>query len=314
MFPGLTDRDFDAYAPQKWRSNAFTRDRQEVKQKLVGLGRGLAGSLVSSDGAPLLLEASAEQPALANHHQVSGQHAYFSRNEGARKELDAIIDRGRTMAAIIDDPTPQHSHIFLALSVTQAMADVSLKLHPDAKVDRQNLERKCEDFFEREKLLVLLRGLGDGFQVGRVPTDPAARTESLLPAATLSEEQLVGVLADTAAGALWFYAGLRVMREDARVGAGFGDLAREALGKLLPIYQFIAWTRDNDFVSIRDQLKQTQQAKRQKNLVRNDRVRIVRGVLSGKTGVVQAIDAKGQTKVLVGKVAIKLDADDLVKA
>ena len=93
MFPGFTAADFDAYQPKKWKSNVFNRERLDVKQKLVALGRELQGAMLAPDGSPLAVEPSVEHPALWNHKQVEAQHLYFSRNEGARKELDAIIDR-----------------------------------------------------------------------------------------------------------------------------------------------------------------------------------------------------------------------------
>ena len=64
---------------------------------------------------------------------------------------------------------------------------------------------------------------------------------------------------------------------------------------------------------MRDVLKQEKQARAQKGLGKNDRVRIVRGVLAGRSGVVQEIDAKGALRVLVGTVAVKLAADDVEK-
>src|SRR5688500_4945875 len=128
MFPGFTDRDFDAYAPNKWKSNVFNRERLEVKQKLLGLGKELAGSLVAADGSPLACDASVEHPALWNHKQVEAQHVFFSRNEGARKELDAIIDRSRPIMTMLDDPTPQRNHLFLAVTIDQAHVEMSLKL------------------------------------------------------------------------------------------------------------------------------------------------------------------------------------------
>src|SRR6202011_6200375 len=87
MFPGFTASDFDAYASKKWKSNVFNRERLEVKQKLVSLGRDLQSRMVAADGSPLAVEASVEHPALWNHKQVDAQHLFFSRNEGARKEL-----------------------------------------------------------------------------------------------------------------------------------------------------------------------------------------------------------------------------------
>src|SRR6185369_14411709 len=68
--------------------------------------------------------------------------------------------------------------------------ELSLKLHPDARVDRQNLERKCEDHFEMEKLVRMARELGEGFRVGVTP--------ELMPTAELDDEklkQLLGKLA-----------------------------------------------------------------------------------------------------------------------
>ncbi len=98
VFPGFTDEDFDAYAPAKWKSNMFTRQRQEVKQKLLLLGRDVGGGLRAADASPLACEASVEYPALWNHKQVDAQHLYFSRHAAARTELQGILDRSRGIA------------------------------------------------------------------------------------------------------------------------------------------------------------------------------------------------------------------------
>src|SRR5262249_36259652 len=153
MFVGLVAAVFEAYDPKKWKSNVFNRERLEVKQRLLILSRELTDLLLAADGSPLTIEASVEHPALWNHKQVEAQHLFFSRNQGARKELDAIIDRQKSIASMIEDPTPLRNHVFLVVSLGHEALELSVKLHPDARVDRQNLERKCEDHFEREKLL-----------------------------------------------------------------------------------------------------------------------------------------------------------------
>jgi transcription antitermination factor NusG len=308
MFPGFTDEDFEAYAPAKWSSNVYTRQRQEVKQKLVSLGRDLDGTLLSSDGSPLACEASAEYPALWNHKQVDAQHLYFSRSAGARKELDGILDRSRGLASLIEDPTPQRSHIFLSISVFHDRVDIALKLHPDARVDRQNLERKCDDFFTREKLCGLVRALGDNWRCG-------ITTGEQHDATVIDDERLRRVVAALGQpGHHWLFVSRSVARADAATrGAALGDLARASLAALLPIYHFIAWSRENDFQAMREVLQKEKQQRRAKGLARNDHVRIVRGVLAGKMGVVQDFDAKGGLKVLVGKMAVKMDAEDVVK-
>ena len=317
MFPGFTAADFDAYQAKKWKSNVFNRERLEVKQKLASLGRELQGAMIAPDGSPLAIEASVEHPALWNHKQVEAQHLYFSRNEGARKELDAIIDRGKSMASMIDDPTPQRNHLCLAVTLTEQAIELSLKLHPDARVDRENLERKCEDHFEREKLLHLIRGLDPAFRAGITP--------ELVAVGELDEtklHELVQALIKIATPQTFtlgaphrlLYIGRAIGRDEATAaGAALVDEAKKSLLSLLPIYRFIAWSRDNDFVSIKEALQKEKQQKRQKGLLKNDAVRIVRGMFSGKQGVVQEVDAKGGLRVLVGKVAVKLGADDVIK-
>ena len=59
MFPGFTSADFDAYAQKKWKSNVFTRERLEVKQKLLALGKELQGASVGemSDNLEKLIAA-----------------------------------------------------------------------------------------------------------------------------------------------------------------------------------------------------------------------------------------------------------------
>jgi len=318
MFPGFTAADFDAYQPKKWKSNVFNRERLEVKQKLVALGRQLQGAMVAPDGSPLAAEYSVEHPALWNHKQVEAQHLYFSRNEGARKELDAIIDRGKSIASMIDDPTPQRNHLFLAVTLSEQALELSLKLHPDARVDRENLERKCDDHFEREKLLHLLHALAAPFKAGITP--------DLVPVADVDggklQELIAGLAKATAPQAFTlgapqrlFYVGCAIPRAQAlAAGAALIDEAKQGLMSLMPIYRFIAWSRDNDFLSIRETLQKEKQQKRQKGLVKNDTVRIIRGMFAGKSGVVQEIDAKGGLRVLVGKVAVKIDAEDVQKS
>jgi hypothetical protein len=315
MFSGFGSADFDAYASKKWKSNVFNRERMEVKQKLVSLARELQAAITAVDGSPLAVDTSVEHPALWNHKQVEAQHLFFSRNEGSRKELDQIIDRQKSFASMIDDPTPLRNHVFLVVTLQHEALELALKLHPDAKIDRQNLERRTEDHFEREKLLHMLQGLGEGFRAGVTPelTSVAELDDARLKEIVVQLGQPSPVVPPTAPQRL-LYVGHAIPRDEAvAAGAGLVEIARRELGKLLAVYRFIAWSRDNDFVSMKEALQKEKQAKRQKGLTKNDTVRIVRGMFAGKTGVVQDIDAKGGLKVLVGKVAVKIDVEDVAK-
>jgi hypothetical protein len=309
MFGGLTDADFDAYLPVKQRSNVYNRERLEVKQRLLALGRSLGSGVLGPDGAPLDIAASVEHPALFNHKQVEAQHIYLSRGEAARRELDAIIDRARGVASLLDDPTPQRSHIFLALSVHHDRFEVALRLHPEATVDHQNLLRRCQDPYELDRLASLVRGLGAGAVV--------SLGDAAFDAREASAEHLEKLLRSfsargpAASPALLSFARSHPRAEAIAAGAALEAQLAAELALLLPIYRFGAWSRDNDYVSVRETLQKQQAERRQKGIVRGDAIRVVRGLFSGQRGTVQEIDAKGGIRALVGKRMLKLDAADV---
>lgn len=316
MFPGLTGADFDCYEPRKWKSNVYNRERLEVKQKLLTLGREVGGGVQGGDGSLLFIEASVEHPALWNHKQVDNQSVFFSRHEAARKELDGIIDRSKPMASLLDDPTPQRNHLFLAITLTHDALEVSLRLHPDARVDRQNLERKIDEHYEAERLIGLLAELSGGYRLGITPELTELEAGELTPDGL---NELVGKLPAGGAMSLpgqpphLFYIGRQLPRSEllGLTPEETVEWVRERLRELVPIYRFIAWSRDNDFVSMRQVLDKEKTVKRQKGLHKGDKVRVVRGMFTGKDGLVQEVDAKGQLKVLVGKMVVKLDAADV---
>ena len=300
-------KDFDAYLQNKWESHVYNRERLEVREKLEALGRILSPSLQGGDGAGLSPEVSTEHPALWNQRKVQNQHLFFSRNKEARKEIEGFISRKRSIAAIIEDPSPLRNHIFLAVMIDSAGVELSLKLHSDAVVDRENLQRKCQEYFQRERLVHLIRDLPPPYTVG-------IHGQGERPACDLDDDALQTLIRDLPSADSWMVVRKTLSRQEPAVlESEFVDIARQSLARLLPLHNFIAWGRDNDFVSMRDTLKEREVKTRTKGIQKNDRVRVVRGVFSGKSGVVQETDAKGGLKVLLGAMAVKLTGEDVVK-
>jgi len=308
-FTAFTDKDFDAYLDHKWQSNAFNRERLEVKEKLLALGRVIGPVMRAGDGSPLECEVSAEHPALWNQRVVRDQHLFFSRSKASRKELDTIISKGRSIAALIEDPSPLRNHIFLSLMIDKRQVELALKLHSDAAVDRDNLQRKCQEFFQREKLLQLIRALKDGYTIG---IDGAASEQT--PAAELDDGRLQALVQELPGASSWLVVRRALDRSDPLTQEpAFAEVALESLTRLLPVLEFIAWTRENDHVSMRDTLKQNVVKTRSKGLGKHDRIRVIRGMFTGKTGVVEQIDAKGALKVRLGAMVVKLAGEDVDK-
>jgi hypothetical protein len=167
-FNGFTASDFDAYQQSKWTSNVYNLERLGVKQKLEALGRHLLPELQDGDGAPLAHEVSSEHPAVFNQRRVENQYLFFLRTQEARRELETIINRSRSIASLVEDPSPLRNHIFISVMIDSEQLEVGLKLHSDAAVDRDNLLHKCHDFFQRERFIGLVHDLSSEFRVGLV--------------------------------------------------------------------------------------------------------------------------------------------------
>lgn len=310
QFNGFSNADFEAYQQRKWGSNVFNLERLVVKQKLEALGRLLAPRLHAADGAPLAHEVNAEHPAVWNHRRVESQYLFFSRNADARRELDTIISRSRSMASLVEDPSPLRNHIFLSVMIDEHGVEVAVKLHADATVDRENAERLAADFFAREKLRARLHALPEGYQIGGYELSGEFWREC----SSLSDDDLSALIAALADSDSWLTV-RRSWPRDAATSAGeaFAEQLAVGLEGLLPVLHTLAWSRDNDHLAMRDTLRAVDRQKKDKGLSKNDHVRIVSGMLSGKTGIVQEASGKGEVKVLIGTLTIKLNSDALAK-
>jgi len=306
-FIGFTESDFDAYLDRKWCSNVFNRERLQVKQKLEALGHILTPRLEGSDGEPLASEVSIEHPAVWNHRQVSCQHLFFVRNRETQRELDGFISRSRSLASLVSDPSPLHNHAYLGLRIDSHEIEVAFALHSDAAVDRENLERRSADFFEREKLLASIRALGPAFSIG-------ITGHALVPCPELDDPGFLGLVKALPAAKSWLKVHQTFAREEVISEAeAFVDVAATALVELLPALHSLSWSRKNDKLQMRAALRKEAVKKKTGGLQKNDHVRIISGMLAGKTGIVQDVDAKGEVKVLIGTLAIKLKGDAVTR-
>jgi hypothetical protein len=311
MFSGFTNSDFDAYRKEKWRSRAFNLERMAVKEQLGALGNALARTL--GEGTSLEIELSAEYPSLCNQKQVDAQHLYFTRSRCVRSHIERVVDRARGMASVIEDPSPQRSHVVLIASVAVDHVFAGLKLHRDAAVDRQNLEKQLADAARAQELVELLAGLPEDIDMGinAICVKPAAGC-SLEHVRTLIERLNAKLLLGQSR---WLTAGRRIARDQAiALGPELAQHIERVLVAVLPIYRYVAWSYDNDHIAMGEQMRERMAAAMaQRGLSKNDTVRVTAGMFTGRTGVVQEIDGKGMVKVLIGSVPIKLKADALVK-
>jgi hypothetical protein len=235
--------DFDAYLQNKWNSNMFTLERRRVKEKLARLGAVLAEGIEAS-GLKLVRHSSDEFPSFWNKKQVDRQWLFFSRDEVARTELTDIIDKKRTLADTLADPTPMYRHIFLGVSVSEDSLDMGIWMHHDAWVDRRNFVNLCGDETACGELLQMLRELPDHFELG-IDTGDIASPSSF------GTEEIASLSKSFDEDKAWMFLGARLPRDQVIVlGEDIFNAAAEIFETLVPVYRRIAWSPANDLISI----------------------------------------------------------------
>jgi hypothetical protein len=249
----LSVRDLDAYAPEKATSNAYSRPRMEVKQRALAWARGVVARLVDL-GITVDVHGSDEHPTLRNKKRVDCQWVFLWRDATARDELDRLLDAGRSISDAIDDPSPYTRHAFLGLRIDAQSVEVCFAVHPDAKVDIDNLRARLAASSAdggapgggaalTAELTTALRALPEEFSIG-VGADRVA-------ASGATPEAIEGMLERAAEGQIPLWIGWSVPREVALEHAQILDEQLEdALIALAPIYKLVAWSRQNDHIAL----------------------------------------------------------------
>jgi hypothetical protein len=248
----LTARDFDAYAAEKTTSNAYSRPRIEVKQRALAWARGVVARLAEL-GLAVDVHGSDEHPSLRNRKRVDCQWVFFWRDQAARDELDRLLDRGRSIAAEIDDPSPFNRHAFLALRIDAATVEVCFAVHPEAQVDVENLRAHLAEGAAAAELMTGLRALPEQFAIGVSPDDRVATS-------VVTPEKLRALVERAAAGQVPLWVGWSVRRETAvEHSALLDEQLEDAIAALAPIYQLVAWSRGNDRIALDRRIESAEQ-------------------------------------------------------
>src|SRR6185436_1504753 len=129
-----------------------------------------------------------------NKRRVDAQWVFFWRDERARSELDQLLERGRPIAEVIDDPSPYTRHAFLGFRLTPSAIEVCFAVHPEAKVDIDNLRARLKVGSEHlaEELAKSLHALPDQFELR---AGGEAGEAMRLPCSDATPEQIAAVLA-----------------------------------------------------------------------------------------------------------------------
>lgn len=310
-FEGFADADFDAYAPKKWRSNAYTLGRREAKNKLLAL-MGPIEARIKAELGDLELSASDEAPSVANGRSVSRQSVFLVRPAAVRQGLKAILNTTNLgTAAGLFDIAIEQQHLTLFCQITHDSVDVGLLLPPKASVDRKNLAEKLTYEGESDTLLGLFAALPEGARW--------IEGEAQLPLESLTEVDLDARAKALVEGSQSLAIQLSFPRSDPELqSAAFEAKVESLILGFLPIFRFIAWSQENDFAHVKftvqqakkDRAKQKQAEAAVKAPEVGARVTLLSGLFAGREGYLTEID-RNKAKVMIGPVALSVELSDL---
>ena len=254
----LSEADFEAYLPARATSNAFTRPRLEMKQRMLAWAPAVVARLAEL-GVEVEVTGSDEHPNVRNGRRVDCQRVLFWRDAAARSELERLIDQKRSLAASLGDPAPHKNHAYLALKVDSALVEVSIEVHAEAWVDLRNLRARLADPSLALELTSALETLPEQFAIGLAvscgPRREGAQdvsSESVRAQAQLASADEIRTLVDRCErekSALWL--GWSVPRDVAIAHSELLDeQLQDAIVALGPVFKQLAWAPDNDLLVV----------------------------------------------------------------
>ncbi|MDP6539311.1 MAG: hypothetical protein QF903_11220 [Planctomycetota bacterium] len=230
--------DFHALSEGLCRDRQYDDRRLLARRKLLALGKGALAPLAAA-GVRLECRTSLHHPSPFNGGRVRRLWAYLSRAKADKTRLRRVL--GRDLAKDLDSA---YRNAYLCVAIEPEALEVSLRIHPDAWYDGQNLAKRTAADGVRP-LLEILREL-DGFRLrlhdwkGEWPCGglPPERLEDFLSHWTPGEHALAVERRFPAP------AGDRgpVLEADAAP-----HLTAE-LVRLAPLYRYGAWSAESDFL------------------------------------------------------------------
>ena len=245
----LSAADFDAFLTDRATSSASGRARAELKLRTLAWAKGVAARLAKL-GIALEVTVSDAAQERASGRRIDCQRVFFWRDATSRSELERMLDRKKTLAGALGEPT-HHKHAFLALKIDGVHVEVSVEVHPDAWVDAKNLRARLAEPGRALELTAALEALPEQFAVGI-----AADLEPRALALRLTADQLRALcdLSQSEASPVWV--GWSVPRNVAVThSAVLDEQLEDAIVALGPVFKLIAWAPDNDLLVLRRELE-----------------------------------------------------------
>ncbi|MBM4387115.1 MAG: mitochondrial 54S ribosomal protein L40 [Deltaproteobacteria bacterium] len=306
-FERFDEKDFGAFAAKKRASNVYNMERMAIAEKLKLLGEKLK-PVFTDRGLNVKCGTSDYKPSIFNGHNVEDAWLYFIRSDEEQRAILPLIEQKITLPEMIHDAAEHLKHSILFVRIDSGMVEAGLRIYSTAWLDVMNLVQITRNTWECAKLLDMVRGLGTDFKVRILPGNNVSPGE-------LKEEPLRELERGIFEEKYWIRITAEFSMEKMLAETDALGVMKGIFSRLVPIYSFITWSRQNDHLSIVDEIRREKIAVQTgvADLRKNDRVVVLGGLFEGKRGVVLDVDAKGFVKVLIGHVTVKFEGNLLRK-
>lgn len=319
-FAGFDAGALSVFEPRKQSSNQFNRDRMVIREALRELGEAAAVPLTRE--RPFAWEVSPHVPCLFNQHRVDEMVLFFTRTEEQRKAVGPLIDARFSLPEQVAGLAVHQQHLHLGVRVGQEGVEVGLMAHSRAWLDVMNLLNRCRQSSEALEFVHRVRSLPAGCLVRIGPEVSVAASEFEESHLAQLEQSVLHETFRILIGCCHAPGSPEVMLPNLK------PRVVETLTRLLPIWDFWAWRPASNWLIPESQVPSGMTtsgpgASSSRDAPRvssgggfvdfgvGDRVHIDAGILAGREAVVIEIDSRGQARVLVGKVALRVDARHL---
>jgi len=236
--------DFHALSEGLARDPQYNDRRLLARRKLGAIAKEALARITADakrDGAELDLaqRTSLHQPTVFNHMRVRRLWAYVCRGRKEKARLKKVLG-----AELAKDLDAAYRNAYLCVALEADAVEVSLRIHPDAWYDAQNLSKRLDR--EGPEVWIALLNTLDGY---RLRLDD---WKGEWPCGKLDRDRIAEYRRFWKPGEM----GLAVERRwPAPPGARGPALAPEVprllveeLRKLAPLYRFTAWSGESDFL------------------------------------------------------------------
>ena len=231
MTEAFLERDFKAYDKHRQDDPEYNALRLSVRRKLKGMADAVQKD-AKTLGVELSAQAGLHHPYTFNAYRVREQRAYLCRGAKERKKLGAFFGE-----ALGKDAETHYIQTVLEVCLDDQVVEASLRIHPQAWWDGENLRKKCaKDDDALKDFCARLRALPPGFDL-RVHDWKKSNWCSQAQPLPMKE-----TLALYTPGNHWLHIQRLLPKEDAlAMGEEAEAWVKSSLLALLPVYQFILW-------------------------------------------------------------------------